>query len=157
MKNQRGCTKCDYEVTGKETKCPQCGGWIRRARRIRRLGFALVAIGFFLVAMMGIITIMLAPMMLSAGQESGGTRFSGTPEQGMMILGLFGLVIVFGVAAILAGVFQLATGRRSIWIMIAVFGLAFLLYIAGQAVRTALDRSSLEPGPREISESSLPT
>jgi hypothetical protein len=150
MRNQLTCTKCDYEATGKETRCPQCGAWIRRAQRIRRLGFVLVAIGFLLVAMMGTITVALAPMMLSAGRETTGAKFTGTPEQGLMILGLFGLVIVFGVAAILAGIFQVATGRRSIWIMIAVFGLAFILFVVGRAVRTSLGRSSLEQPPLRL-------
>jgi hypothetical protein len=156
MKNQLGCTKCEYEATGKETKCPQCGAWIRRAQRIRRLGFALVAIGILLVVMMGVITMAVAPMIFSAGAETSGARFTGSPQQGLMILGLFGLLIVFGVAATLAGVFQVVTGRRSIWIMIGVFGLAFILFIAAQAVRTALDRSSLEQ-PLLVPEHSIST
>ncbi len=145
MKNQLSCTKCEYTVTGKETKCPQCGGWIRRAQRIKRLGIVLVLIGLFLVAMMSTITIALAPMMLSAATNTGGARFTGTPEQGMMILGLFSIVIVFGLAAIAGGVFQMITGRRSIVIIVVVLGLAALLWVVGSGVRKALDRSALSP------------
>jgi hypothetical protein len=156
MKNQLACTKCEYVATGKETKCPQCGSWIRRAQRIRRLGFALIGIGILLVIMMGIITMAVAPMIFSSGAETSGARFTGTPQQGLMILGMFGLLIVFGIAATLAGVFQVVTGRRSIWIMIAVFGLAFILFVAAQAVRTALDRSGLKE-PLSIQEPSVST
>jgi hypothetical protein len=112
----------------------------------------LIGLGILLVLMMGIITISTAPLMLSAGAETGGARFTGTPEQGLMILGLFGFVAVFGVAAILAGVFQVATGRRSIWIIIAIVGLAFILFVVTQAIRGSLGRSSIER-PSQISES----
>ncbi|HZE71731.1 MAG TPA: hypothetical protein VE135_19660 [Pyrinomonadaceae bacterium] len=150
MKDPLGCTKCGYSVTGKETKCPQCGGWIRRAQRIRRLGGVLIVIGFLLVAMMGTITLMLAPMMLSAGRETTGARFTGTPEQGLMILGLFGIIIVFGLAAIAGGVFQLLTGRRSIVIIVIVLGLAFLLWVIGSSVRKALERTGTHTKPPAI-------
>jgi len=95
--------------------------------------------------MMATITIALAPMMLSPGQNTGGARFTGTPEQGMMILGLFGIVIVFGLAAIAGGVFQMITGRRSIVIMVIVLGLAALLWVLGSGVRKALNRSGVRP------------
>jgi MFS family permease len=145
MNDQLSCVKCGHTVTGKETKCPQCGGWIRRAQRIRRLGFVLVGLGFFLVAMMGTITIMLAPMMLSAGQETSGAKFNGTPEQAFLVLGLFGIIIVFGLACIAGGLFQIVTGRRSILIIILVLVLTFAMLVAVSAVRKVLDRSSV-PG-----------
>jgi hypothetical protein len=158
MSKKLSCTKCDYiAVNKKETKCAKCGSWIRGAQTIRRLGFVLVGLGFLLVAGMGTLTIALAPMILSAGKETSGSRFTGTPEQGMMILALFGLVIVFGVAAILAGVFQVIMGRRSIWIIIAVLGLALLLFIASQALRGSLEKSSLEGSPISIAGSAIVT
>ena len=143
MKNPLACTKCEYAVTGKETKCPQCGGWIRRAQRIRTRGGILIVLGLILVAMMGTITIMLAPMMLAA-KETTGARFTGTPQQGMLILGFFGIIIVFGLACIAGGVFQLLTGRRSILIIVLVLGLAFLLWVLANAVKTALQRTSTQ-------------
>ena len=144
MKNQLSCTKCEYTVSGKETKCPECGGWIRRAQRIKRLGIVLVLIGLLLVGMMTTITITLAPMMLSAGRDTSGARFTGTPEQGMMILGLFSMVIVFGLASIAGGIFQMVTGRRSLVIIVIVIGLAALLWIVGANLRKALDRTSID-------------
>jgi len=143
MKNQLACTKCEFAVSGKETKCPQCGGWIRRAQRIRRLGGVLIVLGLILVAMMGTITVMLAPMMLAAGTQTTGARFTGTPQQGMLILGFFGIIIVFGLACIAGGIFQLLTGRRSILVIILVLGLAFLLWVLANAVRTALQRTAI--------------
>src|SRR5438046_8632662 len=143
MKDQLCCTKCGYAVTGKETRCPQCGGWIRRAQRIRRLGGVLIVVGLLLLAKMVTLTAMLAPMMLSAGRETTGARFTGSPEQAMMILGLFGIIMVFGLACIAGGIFQLLTGRRSILIIILVLALAFVLLVVASAVRKALDRTEI--------------
>src|SRR6266566_3005762 len=94
MKDQRGCPQCSYVAGDDVVRCPECGSWMRKAQGIRRRGWVLIFLGFLLVAIMGTITFMVAPAMLSAG--SAGARFTGTQEQAMLILGLFGLVIGFG-------------------------------------------------------------
>ena len=57
-------------------------------------------------------------------------------------MGLFGIVIVFGVTCIGSGLWQIVTGRRSIWIVVITLGLTFLLIMAWSAVMRALDRGS---------------
>jgi len=57
------------------------------AQRIRRLGIVAVVMGVFLVGMMAVITAVVAPIMLSAGTNTNGARFEGTPEQGLLIMG----------------------------------------------------------------------
>lgn len=109
------------------------------AQGIRRRGWLTIVLGFLLVTMMGAITFNLAPTMLS-GAGSSGPKFNGTPEQAMLILGLFGLVIVFGLTCVASGLWQIVTGRRSIWIVVVVLALTFLLIVAGSAVRSALAR-----------------
>lgn len=110
-----------------------------RAQSVRHRGWVLIVLGFLLVAMMGTITSMTAPTMLS-GRASSGAGFTGTPEQAFLILGLFGIVIVFGITCIGSGIWQIVTGRRSIWIVVIILGLTFLLIMAGSAVFRALDR-----------------
>ncbi len=114
---------------------------MRPAQGIRRRGWMLIVLGFLLVGMMGTITIMVAPTMLSSGATAG-ARYTGTPEQAMLILGLFGIIIVFGLTCIGSGLWQIVTGRRNIWIVILILGLAFLLVVAGGAVIRGLDRGS---------------
>ncbi len=128
MKDQLSCSKCDFRPPDKATKCPQCGGWIRRAQRIRRLGIVAVVMGIFLVGMMAVITAVVAPIMLSVGSGTNGAKFEGTPEQGLLIMGLFGVIFVFGLVAIASGIFQIVTGRRSIVIVVIVIALALVLY-----------------------------
>ena len=141
MKDKLGCSKCSYAPSENVTRCPQCGSWMPRAQGVRRRGYVLIVLGFLLVAMMGTITFLTAPTMLS-GRASSGAGFTGTPEQALLILGLFGIVIVFGITCIGSGLWQIVTGRRSIWIVVIVLGLTFLLIVAGSAVMRALDRTT---------------
>jgi hypothetical protein len=116
-----------------------------RAQGVRRRGWVLIVLGVLLVVMMGTITLLTAPTMLSRS-ASPGAGFTGTPEQALVILGLFGIVIVFGLTGIGSGLWQIVTGRRSIWIVVLILGLTFLLIVAGSAVFRVLDRGSTKVG-----------
>jgi MFS family permease len=140
MKDPRSCSKCGYAASDDRTRCPECGGWMRGAQRIRRLGWLLLVLGLFLVGMMVTITVLVAPMMLYPGAAVEGSRFTGSPEQAFLVLGMFGIVIVFGLACIANGLWQIATGRRNIWIVIAILLITFLLLAIAGGVRKALDK-----------------
>jgi hypothetical protein len=139
MNAENNCSNCTYVAYDKATRCPQCGSWMRKARRIRRLGWVLIFLGLLLVVMMVTITAVVAPIMLSTGGRESTTHFTGTSQQAMLILGLFALITVFGVVCIANGIWQIFTGRRNIWIMVIVFALAFLLIVVAEATNGALD------------------
>ena len=134
MEGVRKCRKCEYQLAETVRKCPICGTPVITTGRIRALGVAQLILGLFLVAMMGTITLYLAPMMLG-GKDAG---FSGTQGQAGVILLLFGVIIVFGLTSITNGVFQIATGRRNKWIIVATLVLAFVLLGLVAAVRLAI-------------------
>ena len=143
MKDQLSCIKCGQTITDKETKCLQCGGWIPRAQRNRRLGYVLIILGLFLAVMIGIITVLVAPIMLSAGQKINGSTFTGSPAQGFLILTLFGIIIVFGLMSTVYGIFQVVTGRRNMVFIILLFVLVFGLSVVMRAIYEAADSSSI--------------
>jgi hypothetical protein len=139
MDEVRTCFKCSYETGEVVEKCPRCGGRMRTAQQVRRLGWVQVVLGVIIVGMMGTITVFIAPLMLNAGEPTAtGSRFNGTPEQALLILGLFGIVILFGLVAMLNGIWQIKFGRRNKWLFIVVMLLAGLLVLAGWLVRSAL-------------------
>lgn len=111
---------------------------MRTARFVRRLGWAQLVIGLFLVGLMGTITFIVAPIMLQPGEIDRGSTFTGSPEQAQLILGVFGLVIVFGLGTVVSGLWQIITGRRNRWIAIVMLGMIALLVIAGSALRKSL-------------------
>lgn len=138
MKDKLNCSKCSYVASGDVTRCPECGSWMRTAQGTRRRGWMLIVLGFLLVGIMGTITFRVAPIMLSSGPSAGAT-YTGTPEQALLILGLFAIIIVFGLTCMGSGLWQIVTGRRNIWIVILIFVLTFLLLVAAGAVMRGLD------------------
>lgn len=88
--------------------------------------------GGFLISIMGYITFWTVAAMNSTTPN--GAKFNGTREQLLMILGLFGLLILFGLASLLNGIWQLAFGQRNrlfVWIIV---GLAALAFAGGGAI-----------------------
>lgn len=138
----RKCYKCGYETIERVPQCPQCGRRLLSTKQIRRLGWGQLLAGLFLLGLMGTITYSLAPSLLQPGQLTGGERFTGTPEQGLLILGLFGLVLTFGLTSLVSGLWQITTGRRNKWILYFSFVLFALLVAAGWIVRQVLGGSS---------------
>lgn len=126
------CGGCGYATAESVKRCPQCGRGVRSPKAVRRLGWLQLLIGLFLVGLMGVTTYNLAPMMLAPGESAGGGggRFTGTAEQGLLILGLFGLLVTFGLGSVASGLWQIATGRRNKWIIALMLGLFALVMLA---------------------------
>ncbi len=126
---------CRTKVDGVVAKCPKCGGRMRTPRDVRRVGWLLVGLGLFLVVMMGVVTINMAPLLLYPGQEMpGGSSFTGNAEQARMILTLLIAVIVFGVGTTINGVVQVRTGQRNRILTVGTLLLA--LFLIGYALLT---------------------
>ncbi len=97
-----------------------------------------MVIGLFLVVMMAVITFNVAPLLLNTSSPEGGASFNGTPQQAVLILGLFGLITVFGLASGLNGLWQIVTGKRNRWIVLLVVGLGVILLLIGIGARKVL-------------------
>lgn len=139
MEESYSCYGCGY-VTNEATtaQCPRCGRRLRSAKLGRRLGLMQLLLGLVLVGLMGTIAFNLAPSLLQPGERAGGSRFTGTADQALVILGLFGLLIAFGLTSIVSGLWQALTGRRNKWIFIFMLGLFVILAFLGWLVRTTL-------------------
>lgn len=112
---------------------------MRTPASVRRAGWLLVFLGTFLVLFMGWIAASSARMMLNPGVEVGdGSRFTGDAGQGRMIMGLFGAVIAFGVAAALGGVLQIRTGKRNPKVTVAIVGVFAVLAVVALLATNAL-------------------
>ena len=128
------CKKCEYQLAPSVRQCPICGTRVQTAGQIRGLGVVQLLLGLILVGMMGTITVLLAPTMLS-GSKAG---FSGTPGQAVLILLLFGAVIVFGLASCVSGLYHVIVGKRNKWIAIGAVILGFILMGFAMLVRELL-------------------
>jgi hypothetical protein len=87
-----------------------------------------VFLGVFLVGFIAIIIYNIAPTMLKPEvPDASGSRFTGTKEQGQMVLALLGVIIVFGLTTLVNGAWQVATGTRNKWILYFGVGIFILL------------------------------
>jgi hypothetical protein len=126
--------KCAELVEGRASICPKCGGPMRAAGESPVTGIVLIVIGLFLLGVMGTITMALLPSLLRPGQElADGGSFTGTAEQARMVLILFGLVLAFGLMAVLNGLYMIVTRRQSWAFIIGTLMLAGLIVFAGFA------------------------
>jgi hypothetical protein len=104
----------------------------------RARGGVLIAVGLFLVLLMGGIAWNLAPMVLRPGEEVDGSTFTGTAEQGRIFLGLLALVGLFGAVSVANGAWMMATGRRS-RVGVRVFLLILApLFVLGWAIKRGM-------------------
>jgi phosphate starvation-inducible membrane PsiE len=125
---------CKAWADGSVAVCPRCGGPMRFKKGSTLRGWVLLFLGLFLVLMLGAITWNLAPSMLHPGKEIDGGTFNGTAEQARMFLGLFALIIAFGLTAAMNGAFIIATGRQSKVFTVISLAAAAVLVLAAVAV-----------------------
>jgi uncharacterized membrane protein len=135
LSKRLSCAKCDFETDESLAKCPQCGRKLQSAKKVRILGWVLVLLGGFLVVFMGGLGILLAGIIAGSGQPGNSTRFTGGPEDVMFIVGIFGLVIAFGLAAMAGGAWQIWFGKPNRIVMVVMFVVAGILWVIGNAVR----------------------
>ena len=125
--------RCGYAVPGRVDTCPRCGRKMRSSRTVRAYGAVMMVCGIILLGMMGTITVLLWPQLMNPGREmAGGTTFTGSAGDAEMILWLFGLVLLFGLVALLTGLWQVATGRRNRWVAIIAVALGAAIFVYGR-------------------------
>lgn len=124
------CTQCGYNADGVVAVCPRCNAPVEVKQESRLRAVVLILCGLILIGIMGPITVMMLPGLLDAGKDVDGSGFSGTAEQARMILGLFGIIIVFGLSSLAYGIFQFIYRRESKAFMIFTLALvAVLIYV----------------------------
>jgi hypothetical protein len=133
MAEQSTCLSplCGITIEGSEKKCPKCGWAMRSARNIRTRGWFLLACGLFITLFMGWIAWRLWPTLMLPGKEvEGGGSFSGTKDQAQMILGLFGIIILFGMVGTANALYMITSGRQSRVFVIVTLLLAVMIAVS---------------------------
>ena len=132
MADQSTCLSplCGITIEGSEKKCPKCGWAMRSARSIRTRGWFLLACGLFITLFMGWIAWSLLPTLLHPNVAIENTSFSGTKDEAQLILGLFGVIILFGLVGTANALYMITTGRQSRWFVIVTLLLAVAIIVA---------------------------
>ncbi len=126
------CVKCGFQTYKYGSRCPGCGGSMSTRRWARRFGRILVIFGILISGVMGTVVYDTAPMLLHPGAEISGTRFSGTRVESLLVMGMFAIVLAFGLTALCYGIWQVRTGKRDRRVVFGILALwLVLLVIAG--------------------------
>lgn len=134
----RVCYKCDFETAMAMDKCPRCGHKLITSGRVKVLGWVLILLGLFLVAFMGVITIIVAGIIAQTGRPGSTQSFSGGTKELTLIFGIFALVIAFGLTCTVAGVSQARSGRRNKKLVKVLMGIFFALIAVGTLIQIVL-------------------
>ena len=129
------CPKCSFETSEVLAKCPDCGSRLQSARKVRILGWLLLLIGTALVLFMGTLGIYLGQIITQSDGSASTTRFTGGPNDVALIVAVFGLVISFGLASIVGGVWQIKYGKPNRKLMVAMFLVAGILFVISRAIK----------------------
>jgi hypothetical protein len=135
----RICFKCKWEGETAEKICPRCRKPTQTRGFIRATGAALVALGGFLLVVMGAITIAVIGMIEQSGKAGTSARFTGTKDQMLMMFGVFGFVLLFGFVSVIAGLWQLIFGRRNMILVYFILILGVVFLIGGSIVQMFFD------------------
>lgn len=129
---QRSCYKCGYFADTSEIACPQCNRPLFTTTSTRIRGGLLVAIGLILVVFIGY----LFDWAFRAFNNSSptGSRFTGTQQEKLMIVGIFSLLIIFGLFSVATGGWQVLFGRRNRILAWSVAGIGVLLAISAGCI-----------------------
>lgn len=135
MSKVLSCAKCSFETNESLTSCPNCGGRLQSAQKVRILGWVLLLIGAFLVIFMGTLGLYLGSIISQTGESTSTTRFTGGPEDVALIVAVFGLVISFGIASMAGGIWQIVYGKPNRKLMVAMFLVAGILVVIARAIK----------------------
>lgn len=129
------CPKCSFETTETLPKCPNCGSRLQSKAKVRILGWVLLVIGTVLVLFMSTLGVYLGQLIARSGEPGQTTRFSGGPEDVAFIIAIFGLVISFGLASIVGGIWQIKYGKPNRKLMVAMFVVAGILFVIARVIK----------------------
>jgi len=120
---------CATLVEGPATVCPKCGGPMRSVGESPLRAITLLVLGLILFIGMGVIFLNTYQTFSNPGVDFDGSRFTGTAAQGRQALTLFAVVMVFGLLAIVNGIYMLVTKQQSKVFVILTLGLAAILIV----------------------------
>jgi magnesium-transporting ATPase (P-type) len=131
----RFCFKCKWEGESADALCPRCRKPTKTQSFIRGTGVVLVALGGFLLAVMSVITVAVIGVVQQSGKPETGTRFTGSKDDMILMFAVFGFVLLFGLVALIAGLWQVVLGRRNMILVYIILILGAVFLIGGSVFR----------------------
>jgi len=124
----RKCFSCGFETTDAISRCPKCNRRLQTTQQLRARGVALAVIGAGLSGGMAYLILVIGNIMRHKPGEQA-SSFTGTPQQATLIFGVLGAVLVFGIASLITGLWQIIFGRPNRLLSGAVLVLGLVIVV----------------------------
>ncbi len=131
---EKTCGVCDFQANTAEEFCPRCRNRLNVKSTIKGLGAVLICIGLFLIGIIGTVSVFIASTMANTGKSSSTSRWTGTTGEAMLIFAILGAVMLFGIASVITGGYQLVTGRRNQKLVYLILALGGILFIGAKVI-----------------------
>lgn len=109
---------------------------MRTRTTVRILGLVMTILGGSLLIGMGAIALWAVNLIRHNDDPNASSHYIGTRQQMHLMFGVFGFIMLFGLAALAAGLWQLIVGRRNMVLVWIVLGLGVLFFVGGVAFNT---------------------
>jgi len=124
------CPRCRFEPETFVNNCPQCGQVILSPKRVRVLGWVMFWCGAILTVGMVWLSLVMARTIAHSDDPGATTHFTGDANDVKETFAIFGMVFLFGIVAIVTGVWQVWHGRQNLKLVGFVMFLGILLLAA---------------------------
>jgi hypothetical protein len=132
------CFKCNYEGDTAESLCPRCGKKLKSSKNLRIRGGIIIASGGFLIVFVGAIAAFVAYLLFSGTMQIPHSQAARTGLMMVLVFGVLGYLMLFGLIALINGIYMLKTGRRSLVLMWVMLGMVFILIFGGTLISVLL-------------------
>ena len=129
------CPRCGFEPESFVDKCPQCGQVILSPARVRVLGWVLIWCGALLTVGMAVLSANMAGTIAHSDDPGATTRFTGDANDVAVMFAIFGMVFLFGIVALVSGVWQVWHGTQNLKLAGLIMLLGTLLLAAAALAR----------------------
>lgn len=103
--------------------------------QIRVLGAVLTLLSGFLVVFMSVIAFFIYNTVQQSDKPGATSKFTGSENDILIIIAIFGLVILFGIIGLITGLWQLIFGRRNLILVYSLLAIGAVLFIGGYIFR----------------------
>lgn len=129
---EKTCGVCDFQGNTAEELCPRCRNQLSVKSSIKGLGAVLICLGLFLIVVIGSFAVFIASTITNSGNSS--SRWTGSSGELMLATAILGGVMLFEIASVITGVYQLVTGRRNQKFAYLILTLGGILFVGAKII-----------------------
>ena len=128
------CDTCGSETELVENHCHLCDRQLRKQKNIRVGGAILTVLGIIVIGMMSYIIYAINQTIIASRNPQSLSRWTASPGETDLMMTILYFVLAYGIAASVAGLWHLITGKLNKMLFFVMSGLGMVLFIGAQII-----------------------